>query len=283
MEVGLYKDNKIGVIIQARMSSTRMPGKIMQSLPYAKGKSILDQIISAVESIKKVNFICIATSVNHENDIIEESFNKKKIVVFRGDEENVLSRYAIITEKYHLDHVIRLTGDNPIIDGDILSDLIDFHLEKNHDHSSTSLLPIGTNISMFSAKVLKEAYQNATQDYEKEHVEPWILNNPNLSKGVLKFETYKKLKDVRLTIDYPSDYAFLNIIFNYFENINQTPSIAGVYELLEKLPWLKEINNNNYQKRAYNTNEEEINDAIRILENLELHRTAQLLKNNTSN
>ncbi|WP_405208893.1 cytidylyltransferase domain-containing protein [Aquimarina sp. LLG6339-5] len=278
MEAGLYKKNKIGVIIQARMSSTRMPGKILQRLPFGNGKPILHHIVDIVKDVQNVSFICIATSCSKENDAIEDSFKGADVVVFRGDEQDVLSRYATISKKHNLDQVIRLTGDNPILDKNILSDLIDFHLDNNYDHSSTAMLPLGTNISMFSSKALEEAHLNASKDSEKEHVEPWILASSKFSKGKLLYSKYKEIKDVRLTIDYPSDYAFLNIIFNHFKNTEVNIGIESVYKLLEKNAWLKEINNRNYQKKVYDNSEEEIKDAILVLETLELSSAVRLLK-----
>lgn len=276
MEVGHYKE-KIGAIIQARMSSTRLPGKILYNLPFKTGKPIIMHIIDSLKQVSELDFICIATSEDPQNDILEAFFENTDINVFRGDEDNVLSRFARVSTENKLDHVIRLTADNPILDHKILKELISYHISEKNDHSMTSLLPIGANISIMSAKTLIEANDNAYDNYDKEHVEPWIKKESKYIKGILSFEKYIKYSDVRLTVDYPSDYAMLNVIFNYFSK-EKTISLDKVLKLLDESSWISEINQMNYQKKKYISLEEEREDAIKLLERHEFFNVSKEIK-----
>ena len=156
----------IGAVIQARLGSSRLPGKVLKELPLGSGKSIIQHIINSLRKVKRIDLIVIATSKGKENNTIEELFRDSDIVVFRGDENDVLSRFALVSEKHNLTNVIRFTGDNPIIDVDILNCLIEHHVNNQFDHTSTKGLPLGTNINMFTANALMQAHNNATSEYD---------------------------------------------------------------------------------------------------------------------
>lgn len=274
MEVGRYK-SRIGAIIQARMGSSRLPNKINKLLPVTGDKTVLDHIINSIKQIKEIDFICIATSIHTQNDFIENKYGCfSDITVFRGSENDVLSRFGIVNRENNLSHIIRLTADNPVVDITILKDLISFHIDNDYDHSSTNLLPLGANFSIFKSEVLDLAFDNAVLSYDREHVEPWIKNNSSFRKGILNYNNFLEYKNLRLTIDYPSDYAFMNLLFGLLDEI----SLSNITEVLSKNTWLLQINNqSNYQKKQLKSEKEELIEAIKILKNIELDKAANIL------
>ncbi len=264
---------KIGVIVQARMGSSRLPDKVLMGLPFGSEISILEHIVKAVSSVKEVGAICIATSIAPENDLIDERFKNTDVLVFRGDENNVLNRVTKACEKMKIDHTVNLTGDNPVVDPTVLKELIDFHINNDYDRSVTEGLPLGTNISIVKYSALKDADENTNSEYDKEHVEPYVINNNQYSNGVLSINRYKDIEGLRLTVDYPSDYALLNMIFCSFKGGN-TIKLQDILELYRDNSWIQEVNNGNYQKRSYPSVNEELRDAAAILRKLEMNRVA---------
>ena len=121
---------KIGAIIQARYGSTRLPGKVLMHLPSQSKTSVLKHIINRVDASTLVNNVCIATSTDKSDDALEAAFSD---IIFRGDIDNVLSRFYHAACSLRLDVIIRLTGDNPCIDVSALDDVIRRHVEKNCD------------------------------------------------------------------------------------------------------------------------------------------------------
>lgn len=229
---GLYKN--IGAIIQARIGSTRMPGKVNINLPLSGNKTILDHILTRIpDGITPV----IATSTKLENDILELKYSN----VFRGDEENVLKRFYNCAVENNFEHIIRLTGDNPIIDSNILKSVITKHIESGVSYTSTKGLPLGCNFEIISFQALEESYKFADSDWEKEHVTIYVKNTDALKKQIIEFNDNSSL---RLTIDYPSDFALLNIVF---DNLGDKFELNDVYSLVKKYPWLANINSSNIQ------------------------------------
>lgn len=236
MEVGHYKKIKIGVIIQARMGSSRLPGKVLLHLPINSDRTILDQILRRIpEGIDTI----IATSVNSKDDKIAKVYKN----VFRGSENDVLSRFYNCAKQFGFNHIIRLTGDNPIIDTQILKGVINKHIESEMDYSETIGLPLGTNFEIIGFSALKEAYYSAKLKYEREHVTSFVRENKlsNFKTQVIKFNHNPNL---RLTVDYPSDYAFINLLFG---KLGDEFDIEDVERFIKQNPWAAEINQDKIQ------------------------------------
>ena len=169
---------KIGAIIQARMGSTRLPGKVMMTL---KNKTVLEHVIERVRQSNWIDEIIIATTTDKKDNDIEKEALKCGVKVFRGSEDDVLSRYYYAAKEYGLDIIVRITSDCPLIDSKVLDEVIQFYVDKNYDVVSNAgadlskrTYPRGLDTEVFSFKVLENAFTNAKEPYQREHVTPYI-------------------------------------------------------------------------------------------------------------
>ena len=195
----------IGAIIQARISSTRLPKKVLKDLPYASGITCLEQVIRRLKKSRRLNDIIIATTKEKEDNEIINIVKKEDIKYFRGSKENVLSRYYFAAKENDIDIIVRVTSDCPCIDVDILDLAIDDHINKVADYTSNALVrtyPHGLDVEVFNFNVLEKAYKNATKDYEKEHVTPYINRNPQIFKvNIIKAPKELYAPDIMVTLD----------------------------------------------------------------------------------
>ena len=197
--------DKIGIIIQARMGSSRLPGKILKPLG---DKLLLEYITSCLQFLKTDVKVVIATSNHQADDIVEKFCKDRDIECFRGSENNVLERYYLCAEKYKFSQITRLTGDNPFCDIEELDNLIELHLESNSDYTSSfEVLPIGVGAEIFTFKALAKSYLEGKEPHHIEHVDEYIIENPDIFKTTkLSVPPDKNRPDVRLTVDTEDDY-----------------------------------------------------------------------------
>jgi spore coat polysaccharide biosynthesis protein SpsF len=277
--VGGLQNKKVAFIIQARMQSARLPGKILMPLPFENGKPLLSWIIDELKKSNYENKIIVATSVNLENNILASFCEESLIGCYRGEEENVLSRFVAIAKLDNYDCIVRLTADNPIIDISILENTIAYHFERDNDYTATSGLPTGMNFEVISSKTLMDIENHPISDSDKEHVTMFVRNNENYKLGLFTPEIKGEIKALRLTVDYASDYALLSLILS-LSNASGLFGIKLIEFVYSKYPWLFEINNSNFQKRQFCDLNQEVNEAILLLEKFEFKNASILLKNN---
>jgi spore coat polysaccharide biosynthesis protein SpsF len=276
MEGGQLNNIKIGYIIQARMKSTRLPGKILLPLPFKGGKPLLKWI---TDSLKKSTFnhkIIIASSINEENDILQDFCNKEHIDLYRGDEENVLSRFIEITKIYNFDVIVRLTADNPILDLTILESVILEHINSQKDYTKTEGLPIGMNFEIINPNELLKTVENKLSKDDYEHVTLYTKTNSD-NKLVVNYNSFNTDK-LRLTIDYPSDFAAISLLLTC-QNLNETINFEWIKKVYTENKWIFEINESNIQKKQYSSEKDEIENAIEILKKYDLNFAANKLSN----
>lgn len=242
------QDKKIGFIIQARMSSTRLPGKILMPLPFNSEICLLERIINLLRTSKNKHTIVVATSINAENDKIEALCNQKNIQCYRGSEENVLERFIHITKKLSFDLVLRLTADNPIIDIEKMDYMIDKHFQSNCDYSYSTGLPLGMNFELINGNALCALEEKNLSYEDKEHVTLYIKKSNTYSINKVSLENSNKYDSFRLSIDYPSDYAALSLIYTIHESTKIKPGLELIDLCYKKYPWIFEINSTNVQK-----------------------------------
>ena len=171
MAVGQFK---IGVIIQARLGSTRLPNKVMLPLPVGSEKTIISEIIERVKDVSEISNVIVATSISKVNDDLESYIDSLKVECYRGSENDVLSRFYEIVIKHDFEYVIRLTGDNPIVDNILLKEFISNFISNDLDYSYSNNLPLGCNFEMMKASEIIKAYKNTEDLFDKEHVTPYI-------------------------------------------------------------------------------------------------------------
>lgn len=236
-------------IVQARMSSSRLPGKVL--LPLA-GKPVLGHIIERLEYSKLINKTIVATSTDKTDDPIVQFCIDNKIHHFRGSLHDVLDRYYQASKLTNADVIVRITGDCPAIDPVVLDSVISGYLAGSYDlYGLAGEFPDGLDCTVFSFSAIQEAWTNSSLKSEREHVCPYIEKNPNLFKtGGLHL--FNGLEKHRWTLDEPEDYKFLNEIFEELY-VPDTPFYAhNILQFLETRPELLKINEGIIRNAGYN-------------------------------
>lgn len=196
---------KLGIIIQARMGSTRLPGKVLCPLGE---KSLLEHILFRLSFLRNQATVVVATSDQERDNVIAEFCQKHGVECFRGSETNVLERYYRSARSYGFVQVVRLTGDNPFPDVEELDRLIELHTSSGSDFShSLASLPVGVGAEIFTFSALETAFREARAPHHLEHVDEFFLENPGrFSTATLEVPEAKNHPAVRLTVDTEEDY-----------------------------------------------------------------------------
>ncbi|MBE8233255.1 MAG: acylneuraminate cytidylyltransferase [Endozoicomonadaceae bacterium] len=207
----------IGVIIQARMGSTRLPGKVLKSIA---GKALLDHVLGRLSLLKYSARVIVATSNLPEDTAIVQHCLKKRIDLFRGSELDVLDRYYRCACHYSCNHVVRLTADNPFTDIEELQRLIEQHLSEGNDYThSFGFMPLGVGAEVFTFEALEISAQEGHAANHREHVNEYIQENPNKFRiGSLEVSEAKKQPRLRLTVDTQEDYLRVCSIVEHSPN-----------------------------------------------------------------
>lgn len=273
---------RIGAIVQARMSSTRLSGKVLKELPYGSGITVLQQVIRRLKKCSELDNIIIATTQKAEDDEIINIAEKENICWFRGSEENVLERYLLAAKQYGLDSIVRITGDCPCIDANIVDLCIHKYVTSNSNYASnvlTRTYPRGFDTEVLSFETLEENYRrNKIED--REHVTLYIRKNPHLFR-VAEIKAPKELEapDIRLTIDTEEDYALLCAVFDYLYPQDNYFDSHKITDLFAEKPWLKLINKRVMHKKYYlGSLKEEIEEAVNVLDLQGLKQAKEILK-----
>ena len=268
--------SKIGVIIQARLGSTRLPNKVMLPLPVGSERTIISEIIERVKDVSEISNVIVATSISKVNDDLESYIDSLKVECYRGSENDVLSRFYEIIIKHNFEYVIRLTGDNPIVDNKLLKEFISNFISNDLDYSYSNNLPLGCNFEMMKASEIIKAYKNTEDLFDKEHVTPYIKRYAKKTEDFL-FNNIVVINNLRLTIDYASDYAFINLIYIMLKD--KTKSVKNIINLIEGNLWLLDINTTNFQKKEFKNIDEEVENILPLIKERELYRIKKLLIN----
>lgn len=276
MEDG-HLNKRVAFIIQARMQSTRLPGKILMPLPLGTGKPLLSWITDELKKSKYSAQIVVATSLSPENTVLESFCESNGIICFRGDEDNVLSRFVRIAERDSYDCIVRLTADNPILDIKILDSVISHHFENDSDYTSTSILPTGMNSEVISVKALLDQENHYLTPTDREHVTLFIRNSGKYRTNLYIPDINNALTGLRLTVDYASDYALAAAILCLAES-NGLRGIELVQDTYCRYPWLFETNSTNVQKKQFDSVQEEVAESAKLLDLFEYKRASAILK-----
>lgn len=246
---------KVGAIVQARMNSTRLPGKVLKKL--SKIDSVLGVLIKRLKTCKELDNIIIATTPDEKNKAIIEEVKNYNVDWYVGDEENVLKRYYEAAKKYTLNIIIRITSDCPFIDPKILDDMIRFYKLNNYDYirnvDETTNFSRGFEIEIFNFEVLKEIFSRAKIKSEKEHVTYYIYTHPEkFTMYSYNIENLKKFENLRLTIDEEDDLLICREVYKKLieKGKNYDFSIYDIIELIEKNPSLMDINKHVQHKKV---------------------------------
>lgn len=247
MAAGQQNNIRIGAIIQARMKSERLPGKIIRELPFPHGKPLLWWIVNSIRKSRFVSDVVLATSLNEENTVLQSFSSANHLTLFRGSEEDVLSRFIQVIKDSQFDVIVRVTADNPFLDYELLDKTIEQHLASGNDYSITTGLPMGMNFEIVSAHALLSLEDKILSDADREHVTWHIRTHNEFKTGEIKYFEGEGLNALRLTIDYPSDFAMASLIFSELKE-GQFPTIGFIRKLREQHEWIFRINESNIQK-----------------------------------
>ncbi|SOC30136.1 spore coat polysaccharide biosynthesis protein SpsF [Thalassospira xiamenensis] len=241
------------------MNSTRLPGKSLMDLA---GKPVVMHLVDRAKAARLIDKVIVATSTSIEDDILEGILKERDVAVFRGSEEDVLSRYAetILTlipeEEREAGAVVRLTADDPLKDPAIMDAAIDTFLADSGQwdyvcNNQPPWLPEGQDTEVVAIKALLAANEVSASSYEREHVTPYIYNNPEQFRchslqGTVNLSAY------RWTLDTNMDMAFFKAVFAHFPN-EPMPSMEQVLDLLKRKPEISALNSQVGRSALYRT------------------------------
>jgi len=228
---------KIIATIEARMTSSRLPGKV---LLQAAGKSMLEHLLNRLQTVPSLNEIVLATTINPSDDILEQFAKSKAISCYRGSENDVMARVIGAAESVDADVVVEITGDCPIIDPQIIEQTIQMFKYNQADYVSNAHIrsyPDGMDTQVFLLETLRRSASITKDALDHEHVTLHIRNHPELfSKLNLIAPQDTHWPQLGLTLDEPKDYELLKKIIEYFEPINPLFSCLDVVNLLKQKP-----------------------------------------------
>lgn len=228
-------------ILQARMSSRRLPGKVLRPI---LGRPMLSLQIERLRRCRRIDRLIVATSSDPSDAPIAELCSRERIDCFRGDLQDVLDRFYQAASRYAPEHVVRLTGDCPLADPGLIDRVIDFHLEGGYDFTGNALVrtfPHGLDVSVFRHALLGEAWREAQRPAEREHVTVYMKAHPERYR-LGDFRDVQDRSHLRWTVDEPADFDFVRAVYERLYPANPSFGSADVYRLLEREPGLAAMN-----------------------------------------
>lgn len=236
----------IVIIIQARVGSSRLPGKILLQLA---DKPLLLRVIERVNAAKTAKVIVVATTEEAADDPVNNLCITEGINIFRGHATNLLDRHFKAALNYDPEIVVKIPSDCPLIDPEVIDRVLDFYISNKGRYDYVSNLhpatyPDGNDIEVMSFNTLYKTWLYAGKQFELEHTTPYIWENPDKFKiGNVVWETGKDYSMThRFTIDYIEDYFFIKSIYDELYTVNPIFSLDEILNLLGRKPELMEIN-----------------------------------------
>jgi spore coat polysaccharide biosynthesis protein SpsF len=227
-------------IVQARMSSTRLPGKVL--LPLA-GREVLGHVVDRLRHCRTLDQIVVATSDHLSDVVLHDWCVAHAVPVFRGSLDDVLDRYCQCARQHQAEAVVRITADCPAIDPTVVDEVVEGFLSGPYDlFDLRGEFPDGLDCAVFSRAALERAWREAILKSEREHVGPYVVNHPELFR-VGSLEGFKGLAQHRWTLDDPRDLAFLQAVFERLHRPEGPPfTTQELLDLLAREPALFAIN-----------------------------------------
>ncbi|HEX8658492.1 MAG TPA: NTP transferase domain-containing protein, partial [Hymenobacter sp.] len=171
---------RVAVLIQARMTSSRLPGKVLLPLPLGSSTTVLGHVVARAQRLAPAQLVIVATSELSTDDPVAAAAQALGAAVFRGAEQDVLGRFAGALSRHEAEVVVRMTADNPALDPAFLQAAVAHHLATAADYTLTTGLPLGANVEVMSAAALRRAANEAIHPEEREHVTPYLRRHPEL-------------------------------------------------------------------------------------------------------
>lgn len=229
------------VVLQARASSSRLPGKVLKPI---LGKPMLHHQIERILRARMPARLVLATSRNPEDDAVASIGQNAGIDVYRGSLEDVLDRFYRAAEPFAPSHVVRLTGDCPLADPKIIDAVTRFAVDGDYDYASNTIRPTfpdGLDVEVATFQALQTAWKEATTKSDREHVMPFLHRQPDRFK-LGNYENTEDLSALRWTVDEPADFTFVESVYEALYPANPAFDSAAVLGHLGKNPALASLN-----------------------------------------
>lgn len=244
---------KVVAILQARMSSSRLPGKVLLDLGW---RPVLSRMVERVRLTKRVDQVVVATTLDPSDDPIVELCQSEGVEVFRGSLPDVLDRYYQAALWYQADVIVRLTGDCPLVDPQLIDDVVEALIDRQVDFACNRLpppfsrtYPIGLDVEACTFSALERAWREAVEKKDREHVLPYLYEVPGRFKNA-QLDHNEDLGHLRWTLDTPEDYTLLQEVIKRLDNRNDF-SWHEVLELFNRDPALANRNQDIHHKSMY--------------------------------
>jgi len=228
-------------ILQARVSSTRLPGKVLKTI---LGMPMLLRQIERIKRSKMMDTLLIATSVDPTDDYLEDLCRDNDLECFRGSLNDVLDRFYRAAVPFKPDHIVRLTGDCPLTDPELIDEVISFHLEGGYDYTSNAVEPTypdGLDVEVISYASLRLVWQEAILPSHREHVTPFVLQHPKRF-SIGSYRSASDLSHLRWTVDEPADFKLISRIYEALYTHNPAFSTQDILAYLHDHPELMTLN-----------------------------------------
>jgi len=225
----------ICAIIQARMSSSRLPGKVLLEV---NGRPLLSYMLERVSAAKSIHKVILATSIDQADDAVAAFCENEDILCYRGSLDDVLDRYYQAALMVGCETVVRLTGDCPLIDPEVIDTVVQRHCSGGYDYTANTsppegiTFPEGMDVEVFSFQALKRAWNEAKKPSDREHVTFYIVNNPRLF-SVFRYDREEDFSRYRLTVDYPEDFGVVKDILTKIYSKNPKFSMKDIIAFLD--------------------------------------------------
>jgi len=240
---------KIVGIIQARMGSTRLPGKVLK---YVLGKPLIAYVVEQLRKVSSLNEVILATSTLQTDDQLANWARESNVKCFRGSESDVLKRYCDAAKESGADIIVRIAGDCPLLEPNIADKVMKLHLETNADYSANTIertFPRGWDVENMQMELLELADRESKDPFQREHVTPFFWQQPNrfhLESYEAKDEFFRP--DLRLCVDTEDDFQLIRLILEGLDKGSSPVDGKHIIELFKKHPEWAKINSHVVQK-----------------------------------
>ncbi len=235
-------------IVQARMSSRRLKGKVLEDIC---GRPMLARIVERLSHSTLIDQIVVATSRDSSDEPIARWCAKEGVAIYRGELDDVLDRYYNASLTFGARTIVRITADCPLIDPEIVDTVVERFMDGMYDCAGTdSSYPDGLDTEVFTMLTLRRAWQHACWSSEREHVTPYIWKHPDRFR-LLRISAPRRLGYLRWTVDEPRDLELVRKIYSSLEGKKKIFLMEDVLRLLEQRPELLKINSGIRRNEGY--------------------------------
>jgi spore coat polysaccharide biosynthesis protein SpsF len=246
----MAKKPRVGAIIQARMSSTRLPGKVMK---LVNDRPLISYVYERVNNSALIDKVVIATTEGQADNALVSYCNQFNIACFRGPEDDVLNRYLQAAKYHGFDVVVRVCGDSPLIDSKIIDNFVDEFLRKypKCDYLTNTLeqtYPLGMNVEVINFAALEYADNHSTSFSEREHVTPYLHQN-SAKFNITKKNLVESYGEIRVTVDVEEDFLLVKKILETLYSVNKYFTCEDLIKFYKKNKALFRINSEVEQKK----------------------------------